>query len=95
MANSTIKKPNINTMTLQVSGNASNTIQLPTPYTEALIFVYRVSLANGGLYANDSWGQITTIVAAPNVIITKDTTSSLVTVTNNNGFAIRAKVLIF
>ena len=82
-------------MTLQVSGNTSNTIQLPTPYTEALIFVYRASLANGGLYVIDAWGQITTIVAATNVTVTKDTTSPTVTITNNNGFAVRANVLIF
>ena len=95
MANSTITKPNKDIMTLQVSGNTSSTIQLPTPYTEALIFVYRASLANGGLYATDPWGQITTIIAATNVTVTKDATSPTVTITDNNGFAVRVKVLIF
>lgn len=76
---------------VQVGGNASATITLPTQATECAIFVYRASLGVGGLYYIDTWGEVATIVAATGISITKS--GAVITVQNNNNLAVRTSII--
>lgn len=96
MATSKINQPgqsNLMETTTHVSGNSTNSITLPSAYTEAIILIFRAA-AGGGLYVIDQWGAVCNIVGMQNVTVSKETTSNVVTIVNNTVASVRVKYIV-